>query len=360
MNLLPAFLRQRAWDAHTRIETERHVLLYLFLELTRRCNLRCRHCGSDCSREPGRGELDTASWLRIVDYLHGNLSPVPVVVLTGGEPLMHPGIAELARALDRKGMTWGMVTNGFGLDRTRLGLFEASGLSSVTVSCDGDRESHTWLRGHPEAYDRAMGAMELIGSSKIPVKDVVTCVFRDNAAGLDDTARRIAGTGCTSWRLFRIFPRGRAAGEPRLSLDESQTRELLDRVAELRRYWKPRGLDVSWSCEGYLPFALDRRVRGEPFFCRSGINIASILCDGSVTGCNNNGPEFVQGSVLERDFGEIWKREFAEYRDRGWMRTGACGDCAEWAHCRGGSVHLREKALPGPGFCLARNPSQKR
>ncbi len=355
MNFLPLALRRRAWDRHTEIETQRHVLLYLFLELTRRCNLSCRHCGSDCSVDSECGELDTASWLKIVDYFARTASPKPAIVLTGGEPLLHPGFVEIASALQEAGLSWGMVTNGFCLDEERLARIVDSGIESVTVSYDGTEEAHTWLRRHPLAHERAIRAMRLIGESSIPTRDAVTCVIPSNFEHLDETAQRLAGLGMNSWRLFRVFPKGRAAGVPELALSRELSLGLVDWIAEARKRWAPKGLDIAFSCEGYLPFALDRKIRTEPFFCRSGINIASILCDGTVSGCNNNGPEYAQGSLVERDFFDIWENEFRECRARDWMRTGICADCADWGHCRGGSIHLRDKVAPGPGFCYIKD-----
>lgn len=359
MNLIPSAIRQAAWDQHVRLETGRHLLLYLFLELTRRCNLRCRHCGSDCGSESRSGELDGTSWIRILRYLSDHASPRPALVLTGGEPLIHPGFRDILGELAKTEFDWGLVTNGFILDRNRLDELVGAGISSLTLSYDGNEETHSWLRVHPEAHARAIRAMELVGGSGIGTRDVVTCVFPANIDHLEETAERISGLGMNSWRLFRVFPKGRAAGDPRLELSGARTLELIHWIAGARKRWTPRGLDISFSCEGYLPFALDRAVRTEPFFCRSGINIASILCDGSVTGCNNNGPEWIQGSLLERDLYDIWNNEFKEYRQREWMRTGDCTECRDWNHCQGGSVHLRQKSEAGPGFCCVSELSGK-
>ena len=108
---------------------------------------------------------------------------------------------------------------------------------------------------------------------------------------------------------------------------------------------------MSFSCEGYLPFKQDLQIRDEPYFCRAGISIASSLADGTITGCNNNGADFYQGSVLEHDFKTIWQKKFQEYRNKDWLKTGLCADCEEWDYCQGSSIHLRSKSTPGPGFC---------
>jgi radical SAM protein with 4Fe4S-binding SPASM domain len=95
-------------------------------------------------------------------------------------------------------------------------------------------------------------------------------------------------------------------------------------------------------------------VRTEPFFCRAGVSIASILCDGTVTGCPNNPPALAVGNVRQTDFARLWDDSFGPFRDRSWMRRDQCAACGPFKDCRGGSIHLwadRDR-LSEP--CLAR------
>ena len=99
------------------------------------------------------------------------------------------------------------------------------------------------------------------------------------------------------------------------------------------------------------PWKLDRKVRTEPFFCRSGISFASVLADGSITGCSNNAPDFIQGNIRDDDLKKVWEKGFGVYRDRENLRKGICRTCPEFRRCGGGSLHLWKDRESGPAFC---------
>jgi len=347
-------LRQFFYDRYKALETREHRLLYLFLEVTRACNLSCLHCGSDCGAENTTPVLAPQDWFSLVDQVAARFSKDLLFVVTGGEPLAWPHLAALGRRISAAQRRWGMVTNGFTLDRSALTELTDAGLASITVSLDGDEAAHNFLRNNPLAHARAVRAIELVGKSRIPFRDVVTCVFPRNLRALSGIADSLVDLGVSHWRLFRIFPLGRAKNNPDLLLSRAQSWEMLEWIRENRRSYRRAGLTINLSCEGWLPFALDRRIRIEPFFCRSGISIASILCDGTVTGCANNGPAFHEGNIFSHDFARIWDTGFRKLRDREWMRTGICADCRDFPHCRGGSAHQWDQGARSPSFCYIR------
>ena len=349
-----ASFRQFLWDRYTALETAQHRLLYLFLEVTRACNLSCRHCGSDCGADDRSAVLSLRDWREIVDRVAARFSREVTFVITGGEPLVWPHLAELGEWITRRGRAWGLVTNGMALSARRLARLEQCGLGSMTISLDGDEAAHNFLRGNPDAYRRALAAIRLAGASSIPLRDVVTCVYPGNLDRLATVAETLLTAGIPAWRLFRIFPLGRARNDAVLTLDRRQTRRMVDWIKEHRPRYARRGLRVDFSCEGWFPFSLDRRIRSEPFFCRSGINIATIRCDGVITGCDNNGPAFFEGNIFKDDFAAVWENGFARLRRREWMRRGICRDCRRFRHCRGGAAHLWGEDADGPAFCYVR------
>jgi len=161
--------------------------------------------------------------------------------------------------------------------------------------------------------------------------------------------------GIQLWRLFRIFPSGRAGKNRQLLLSFEQTQSFIRWVIKNRPLLKPKGLNVSLSCEGYLPFQVDRKVRDQPFFCRAGINIASILCDGTVTGCPNNDPSFYAGNIQKDDFIQLWLHGFSKFRKREWIKETDCFGCDAVKHCMGGSIHLWELGKNRPRFCYVKD-----
>jgi radical SAM protein with 4Fe4S-binding SPASM domain len=321
------------------METAGHELLYLFFELTKRCNLSCLHCGSDCLSESRGPELGLAEWTSIARSVAGDFRPKPFIVLTGGEPLVLDWVEELGAELARLGLGWGLVTNGLELTESRLAALSTSGIGSVTVSLDGLEASHDALRGREGAWFSALGAVRVLGGSRLPIKDVVTCVHSGNLGELDALAELLIDAGIGSWRLFRIFRKGRALARPELSLDREGYLRMVDWIVARRPGLSLRGLELSLSCDGYLPVALEAGARAAPSFCRSGINIASVLCDGSVTGCPNNDRGFIQGRIGGKRLFELWEEGFAPFRDRSWLRNTACATCGASKRCRGGSFH---------------------
>lgn len=341
------FLHQLCKEA----ECRDHQLLYLFLEITRVCNLACRHCGSDCSSKSSIGTLSTDSWIKILKDISKSFSPLPTIVLTGGEPVLQPDFQQIIRTLDNLGFQWGLVSNGYVLDENIVKNLVANNIHSITVSLDGMETSHNWLRNKHDAFVKTIAALRLLSQTSIPQKDVVTCVNPRNCEELDVVADLLIESGVRFWRLFRIFPAGRAKDNAQLLLTTFQTKKLLDWIAEKRELYIKRGLIINYSCEGWLPFPADVQIRSQPFFCRAGVNIGAILSDGTITGCTNNAERFFEGNVLKDSFPYIWQNGFKQFRDRSWVKSTECGSCSQISKCQGGSIHLWRENETRPEFC---------
>ena len=123
-----------------------HPLRQLFWECTLRCNLNCRHCGSDCKHVSAVKDMPKEDFLRVLDEVRRvEESHKVMVILTGGEPLMRTDLEECGRAIYEKEFPWGMVSNGLALTRTRLDGLLASGLRAITISLDGLEKEHEWM-----------------------------------------------------------------------------------------------------------------------------------------------------------------------------------------------------------------------
>jgi MoaA/NifB/PqqE/SkfB family radical SAM enzyme len=134
-------LRRLLHPLYRRLETDVHPLRYVFLEVTQRCNLACRHCGSDCSSEARFGELSMDDWLGVADQLARDFEPRSLaVVLTGGEPLCCPELDRLLERLQANRLAWGVVTNGWLLTEANVERLSKRGIASATVSLDGLRD----------------------------------------------------------------------------------------------------------------------------------------------------------------------------------------------------------------------------
>jgi len=263
--------------------------------------------------------------------------PYFTVVLTGGEPLLRDDLELCGREIRRHGARWSIVTNGYLYDLEKHNSLLNAGLGALTISLDGLEETHNWLRNSPESFARAEIAIGLAASSSRLNFDVVTCVNRRNIGELDSIYKFLELKGVKSWRLFTIVPKGRAKGNAELFLTDNELIELLNFI-HLKR--SERVMDIRFSCEGYVG-RYELKVRDSFFFCRAGINIGSVLIDGSISACPNIERSFSQGNIYRDNLSETWECKYQVFRDRSWTRSGKCTNCTEFSDCLGNGMHNR-------------------
>lgn len=317
-----------------------HQLDYIFWECTLRCNLDCLHCGSDCKKESMVKDMPVADFIKAIDDIKSIVNPnKTMIVFTGGEPLVRNELEVCGRKLYKRGFPWGIVSNGLHLTQNRLQSLLQAGLRAVTISLDGMKNSHNWLRGNPNSFEQAVHAIELLTKTPDLKYDVVSCINQKNFDELDAIKELLLSKGVKDWRLFTIFPIGRAKEHKELQLTPIQFKQLFDYIAKER---KKGDIKISYGCEGYLG-NYEGEVRDNLFFCRAGISIASVLIDGSISACPNLRENFIQGNIYKDSFKKIWQKEFIKHRNRNWLKTGECADCDSFKYCEGNGLHLRNE-----------------
>lgn len=317
--------------------TRLHELHTLFWECTLRCNLACRHCGSDCHVSANQPDMPVEDFLHVIDKLTPYVEPNQLMIIfTGGEPLMRKDIERCGLELYTRGFPWGMVTNGMLLTRERLDSLLASGMHSMTISLDGFDQAHNWMRGNPKSYDNALEAICMLTEEKEIIWDIVTCVNQKNIDQLVIFKDFLIELGVKQWRLFTVFPVGRAAETSELQLNNKQFTWLMNFIRACRQEGK---IDTSYGCEGFLG-SYEGEVRDQLFHCNAGITTASILADGSISGCPSIRANFHQGNIYKDDFRDRWENGFEKYRDRSWAKKGQCSDCKMFRYCEGSGMHL--------------------
>jgi radical SAM enzyme (rSAM/lipoprotein system) len=262
-------------------------------------------------------------------------SPGFIVAFTGGEPLLRNDIEKCGMEIRKRGMRWGLVTNGYLYSRERHLSLLSAGMGALTISLDGLEDSHNWLRNTSSGYNRVLDAIELAASSKRLNSDVVTCVNRRNFVELNQIQELLISRKVKAWRLFTIVPIGRAKDNPELFLTDEQFAGLMDFIAVSR---KEKKIDIKFSCEGFVGI-YETRIRDGNFFCRAGINIGSILIDGSISACPNIDRSFIQGNIYRDNFYEAWQTKYFPFRDRSWTKAGQCTTCKEYRDCQGNGFH---------------------
>ena len=312
----------------------------LFWEMTLRCNLDCRHCGSDCRADAAAKDMPLADFLRVLDEdITPNVNPSDVLVIfSGGEVLMRKDLEQAGTEVARRGYPWGLVTNGVLLTPERLASLANAGLRSISVSLDGFADVHNHIRRNDTAFDCSTAAISEILKYQDIDCDVITCLTPPMLPRLEEFKQWLIAHGVTHWRIFSIFPAGRAANDPTLNLSNEEFRTVLDFIKQTR---KEGLIDVSYACEGFLG-DYEAEVRDHFYQCAAGVSVASIRVDGSISGCTSVRGNYSQGNIYHDRFWEVWQTRFEPFRNREWAHKGECAECKMWRHCQGGGMHLRD------------------
>ncbi len=339
-----------------------HELNYLFWECTRRCNLNCLHCGSDCSSFSQTKDMPLEDFIKVLDDVKAkNKAKYLTVCITGGEPLLRSDLEQAGEEITRRGFFWGIATNAMLLTKERFDSLTKAGMRSLSLSFDGFEEEHNYLRQNPKSYENACNALKFLVEYEKNhdfIFDVVTCVHKGNLEILPKLRDDLIHRGLKRWMIYTIFPEGRARKND-LSVSASEYKRIMDFIVETRSYRNPEGksIDVTYPCEGYLG-DYELKVRDYYYYCSSGINTASIMCDGSCTGCLCvRSKDFVQGNIYDENknvinsFMDIWNTKYQIFRNRSWAKQGKCKNCKKWKFCLGGGIHLYHDINSGPAWC---------
>ena len=317
----------------------RHHISTIFWECTLRCNLQCRHCGSDCRAVSAVPDMPISDFLKAVDSVTPHVEPNRVmVVMTGGEALLRDDLETCGLELHRRGYPWGLVTNGMTLTEDRFLSLREAGMRSISISIDGFEDVHNYIRRNDRSFERAVAALDFVTKEPSIKSDVVTCVNSMNLTNLGTFRDFLYHHGVRSWRLFSIFPAGRAAESHDLQLNAAEFTRLLEFIRNCRREGH---MDVSYACEGFLG-RYETEVRDTFYHCAAGISVVGIKADGGISGCTSIRADFDQGNIYRDNLWQVWNERFVPFRDREWTRKGECADCEMFRYCLGGGMHLRD------------------
>lgn len=336
-------------------------------ELTRACALACVHCRAEAQPRRDPRELSTAEAFEVVDQLV-ELRP-PVLVLTGGDPLMRADLFAIAERAVRRGLRVAVSPTTTGLcTRDRLERLRDAGVSMVHVSLDGaDAATHDGFRGVVGTFQRAVTTLDDLASLGVPIQ-VGTTLGRHNLHQLEAMAELMASHGVSMWSLFFLVPTGRATAAQMMTAEEAEaTWEWLAELSErapfsvrttaapqyrrtlLRRALARGGGPIRLTGAGYQ---IDRSSQG---MHTRGVNDGKgFLFIDHVGGlCPSGFLQVAAGNVREDSIASVYRTSelFRSLRDPSAL-TGRCGRCA-FADLCGGS---RARALAMTGSYLGDDP----
>jgi len=308
-----------------------YTLLEAVYEVTRRCNLACRHCGSSAGA-PRTGELSRIEALQLIRTLC-DLGPA-LITLSGGEPFLSPHWAALGREIRDYGVQLAVITNGYAVGEDEVENLVALEPYEVAVSLDGGRVVHDANRG-AGSFDHAVAAIRRLRARDLPV-GVITTVTRANLGSLGNVLATILTCGVDAWQVQPAIPMGRMDAGAVLSAAEYQ--QLTATIHRLRETHGDQLLLSGADCAGIGAKELVTDILYEDGICTAGTSNVGIRSDGDVVGClSMMHPNCVEGNVRDRDFRDIWlDPEAFVYNRIPAELSGRCADCPQSAACRAG------------------------
>ncbi len=332
-------------------------------EITRSCNLYCAHCRASSTDESYKGELSTEECLHLID---GILEVgKPILILTGGEPLLRDDIFQVAQYATAQGMRVVLGTNGTLITREIAARLKESGVSRVGVSLDFPTpELQDKFRGKSGAFEAALGGIREARHVGIEVQ-INSTITKLNSQYLGDLLNLALEAGAVALHPFMLVPTGRGKGLKSVELTPQEYEQVLnwiyDKQAELgdRMFFKPtdapqyfrvvmqRDMELRQEQRTSAGNGMSSLTRG----CLAGTGFCFISHRGRVQGCGYLDIE--AGNVKRESFAEIWFNSplFRDLRDLSNLK-GKCGICEYKRVCGG----CRARAYEATGDYLESEP----
>lgn len=342
-------------NAQLRYNLQKHPdLRFLFFEVTTRCNLACLHCGSSCTKNNGL-DMPSAYVKRTIESVKKHCqSDLPMLCITGGEPLLYNELTEVMTYASKLGFTWGMTTNATLINEQKAKELYDAGLVSTTVSIDGLANNHDWFRNTPLAFKRMeKGIKALIKFAPAYARvDVLTVVNKKNISELEDIYQFVSDMGIQSWRIVNMEPIGRALQNQELMVDDNDYKILFEFIKE--KHFNSQSIEVDYGCSHYLILQYERLLRPYSFICMAGLGVASIASNGDIIACLDieRRKELVQGNISHDDFWDVWINKYQFFRKDKIVLNQKCGTCEDKEFCAGDSAHTWDYDNNTPMVCM--------
>lgn len=330
--------------------------------VTRACNLNCVHCYARADEQKHEREMTREQGLEVIDDLAD--FGVPVILFSGGEPMMRGDLLDLARYAVSKGMRAVISTNGTLISMEKAEALKDIGLSYVGVSLDGMEEIHDRFRGKKGAFQDALKGIrncQAVGL-KVGLRFTINRINMTEIPAIFDLLEELRIPRVC---FYHLVYSGRGSDLVEQDLDHEETRRVVDLIMDRTRDLHERGMEkevltVDNHADG--PYLYQRMVReGDPRAQEvlellkmnegnnSGRGIGCISWDGSV-----HADQFWRhhsfGNVTERPFSEIWSDLsdplMAKLKDKKKHVKGRCAEC-RWLDICAGNFRVRSEAVTG-------------
>jgi 12,18-didecarboxysiroheme deacetylase len=330
--------------------------------ITRRCNLKCIHCYARSQDISYADELTTEEGKLVLDDLAA--FGVPVVLFSGGEPLIHPDLPELAGYAVEKGMRAVISTNGTLITQEKARILKDIGLSYVGISLDGMEAIHDRFRGQKGAFKAALDGIRHCQQAGIKVGLRFT-INKFNAGEIPNIFKLLEDMSIPRVCFYHLVYAGRGSKLVKDDLSHAETRKTVDLIMDLTKDLHDRGkptevLTVDNHADG--PYLYLRMLKENPERAAEVLELLQMNegnNSGRGFGCLSwNGDvhadqfwrHYSFGNVRQKPFSEIWtdlsNELMRKLKEKKKYVTGRCANC-RWLDICGGNFRVRAEALTG-------------
>lgn len=330
--------------------------------ITRRCNLKCLHCYAHARNIPFDNELTTMEGKKLIDDLAG--FGVPVLLISGGEPLVRKDLPELAAYAVGKGMRAVISTNGTLITPQMAGTLKEIGLSYVGISLDGMEEINDRFRGVKGAFRSALKGIENCKKAGIKVGLRFT-INKINVGEIPDLFKLIEENDIPRICFYHLVYAGRGSKLVEEDLSHEESRRAVDLIMDFTKKLHDQGkpkevLTVDNHADGpyiYLRLKKENPERAKEVLellkmnegNNSGRGIGCISWDGEVH-ADQFWRHYSFGNVKDRPFSEIWNDTsdplMNKLKEKKKYAKGKCETC-RWLDICAGNFRVRSEAVTG-------------
>lgn len=328
----------------------------LFIEMTINCNQHCVHCGSSCGDIKSVNALTDKEILTMLVDLRNDLAerkkPLPFLSITGGEPLVRPGVLDLLKKIHSLGYAWGMTSNGTLIDRDVAHKLKEAGMYSIGLSLDGTEEVHDRFRQTKGSFEKTMKAVDYLLEENLASVMLTTVVHKENISELEDIYKIVKEHNVKGWRLTNIEPIGRAIENDDFLLLPDQYKYMLDFMEDKQK--NDPDLQMLFTCNHYVGLKRERIVRPWFYFCRAGLQVAAIQYDGTIGPCLDieRRSDLSYGNVRTDRILDVWENRFEVFRIHKEEKSEKCRVCKHKGNCMGGGYHTWDFDKNEPRICM--------
>jgi len=327
-------------------------LRFLFFELTDKCNLGCRHCGSNCTSQ-NKTFLPYEEIEKVMVSVTDRYDPNEIMIcITGGEPMLHPDLMKIIYRSRCLGFHVGITTNGTLIDDKAAEDFVRSGLETIAISIDGLGETHDRFRGVKGCFDQAIEGIKILKKHGIETQPV-TVIHKGNIDQLEEMYRYFRDMDIYSWRIVNVDPIGRANLNDGIFLDGKDLKRMYDFIRE-KRFDPDNPMEVTTACSHFVSYEYEREIRDNYFQCGAGTMIASITANGDIFACLDieRRKDLIQGNIYVDDFIDVWENRFSIFRQNKALKSKTCNGCVHKDTCMGDSTHTWNFDTNEPNYCV--------